>query len=164
MLILWDQQRQHLASPVQVNSMLQVRGNQKILALSFLFLAGLFGFFLVTSFFSISKNIKEVSLIGYYLSNFTWLYVLVNFVLSFFVGIVLLIAKQNMHEWMIKVILVIGGVLILFDLSPIAEELWQSVTKGTMNIPWTIIIFGIHVYLFISLVLFKRDNKGVNFP
>ena len=127
------------------------------LGLSYLFLAGLFGFFLFTTFNSISNNIKGIDFITEYLLNFIWLYMIVNFVLSLFIGTVLILIKQTYNKWMMKSILFMGGLLIFTDLPPITQSLWKIFIKGTIEIPWTIIIFGIHIYLFFSLFSFTKN-------
>lgn len=147
--------------------MKQEKWKRKILGITYLFFAGSFGAMLFITFSYMPRNIEvDIIFIKNNLLNFVWLYMIFNFVLSFFIGMTLLLYKQNMNRWLVKIILIMGGTLVFFDLPPIVNGIWALITKGTVNIPWTIIIFGFHVYLFFSLFTFTRDKgqkgtKGV---
>ena len=132
--------------------------NQKLLGLCYLILAGLFGLLLLITFSFMSKDIEvDIDFIKNNLLNFVWFYIIFNFILSSLVGTILLFIKQNRSRWLAKIILFIGGMLIFLDLPPIVNRILILITKGTVNIPWTIIIFGFHIYLFLSLIALRKD-------
>ena len=129
------------------------------LGISYLILSMAFGIMLVMTFTYMPKSIGiNYTFISQFL-NYTWLHTILNFILSFFVGISLIIIKQKNNGLLIRIILAISGVLILLDSPPIIRAVKNLITNSAVDIPWTIILFGIHLILFVSLLRMTRNSS-----
>jgi hypothetical protein len=98
-----------------------------------------------------AELIGELSIFG-----FTGIWVILNVLISAYVGIALLF-KKSLLGWSGNTIVLMVFVLILFDIPPIAlwtKSLMSSVALS--DVPWTFIVILIHVFL-LSQILKLRS-------
>ena len=127
--------------------------NLNLIGLCYIILSILFGLIMVITF-----SYMPVEYIANVLSkkkeilNYTFLFIVVNFLFSALIGSLVLMKKKR-NKGVIKFILLMMLLLIFIDLPPILHGVWHYFATNDFNCPWTIAALGFHLCL---LIYFKR--------
>lgn len=127
-----------------------MRKKQIFIGISYLALSVLFGNMIMMTYMYMRSLKINYAVLDLFMT-YTWLYTIFNFLLSSSTGILLLIMR-GLKDLLWKIIIAMSGILILLDVPPIIREVKGLILNGTANLPWTIIIFAIHLMLFMSLL------------